>query len=329
MAFDQILGHDKQKEVLLRAVHTGRLAHAYLFEGPEGVGKKLMALALARLVFCEQKSGCSGCIACRKIDHGNHPDIHVVEPDGNFIKIEQIRSLQREAAYKPLEAPRRIILIDCADQLHPNAGNALLKTLEEPRGDILFLLLTSRPEAVLETIRSRCQRLRFPPIALRDLQRLLTERLELEETQAHLLAALSDGSFKKAFGKDREFYLDGRKELLKAVSALSEGSVLPLFELAEKIVKDSEHLDETIEVLQAFYRDQLLYLHGRPAEELVNIDVLDKIRRMAQKETIDSLLRKLDFLAQARMHLGRNVNKQLTMEVLLMRLCMHPAALRI
>ncbi len=326
MPFKQVLGHDRQKDVLERAVKSGRLAHAYLFEGPEGVGKRLMALALVRMLFCEQGNGCGGCVVCRKIDHGNHPDIHQVEADGTMIKIEQIRALQREVSFKPLEAPRKVVLIEGADLLNQAAGNALLKTLEEPRGDSLFLLLSSRPEAVLSTIRSRCQRLRFSSVSQKELHRTLRDRLNLEDTQAHLLAALSDGSFKKAFGKDQEFYLQTRKDILKAVSALSAGSIIPLFKLAEELAKDKEHLPETIEILLAFYRDQLLLLHGRPEEELVNIDLLDKIHKMAERETINSLLQKLEAVNQAHIHLGRNVNKQLTMEVLLMRLSAPKAA---
>ena len=112
MTFSQILGHDRQKDILRRAVASGRLAHAYLFEGPEGIGKRLMALALVRAVFCQDGKGCGSCSACRKVDHHNHPDLHLLEADGASIKIEQIRSLQKELSYRPLEAPKKVCLID-------------------------------------------------------------------------------------------------------------------------------------------------------------------------------------------------------------------------
>jgi DNA polymerase-3 subunit delta' len=320
MTFSQILGHERQKDILRRAVDSNRLAHAYLFEGPEGIGKRLMALALVRAVFCQNGNGCGNCSACRKVDHHNHPDLHILEADGASIKIEQIRVLQKELSYRPLEAPKKVCLIDGAEKLNPSAGNSLLKTLEEPTGDALLILITARPEGVLSTIRSRCQRLPFVRLPQEKLRQVLLDRLGVDETQSHILTALSEGSFKKALGKDRDLYLDKRRTLLKSLTALSPGSIIPLFELARELSEQKEQLPEILEMFQAFYRDLLLYRHGRPEQELVNIDLIDKIRRTAGRETITSLLRKLDAIVASRRQLERNVNRQLAMDVLLLHL---------
>ena len=320
MIFSRILGHDRQKEILRRALASNRLAHAYLFEGPEGVGKRLMALALARAVFCEEGTGCGDCVACRKVDHHNHPDLHIFEADGATIKIEQVRALQKELSYRPLEASKKVCLIDGAEKLNPAAGNALLKTLEEPAGDALLILLTHQPERILGTIRSRCQRLPFSRLSRTRIEGVLQDRLGIADTEGHILAALSEGSFKKALGKDRELYLTRRKEILKAVCALPSESILPVFDLAQQLAEDKDHLPEIIEIVQAFYRDLLLCLHGRPEAEWVNVDLAEKIRRQASRETVSSLLRKLEAISASRFHLERNVNRQLAMEVLLMRL---------
>lgn len=320
MTFNQILGHERQKDILRRAVDSDRLAHAYLFEGPEGIGKRLMALALVRVIFCLDGTGCGNCNACRKVDHHNHPDLHILEADGASIKIEQIRGLQKELSYRPLEAPKKVCLIDGADKLNPAAGNSLLKTLEEPIGSALLILITSRPEVVLSTIRSRCQRLPFVRLPQERLQQVLLERLGVDETQGHILTALSEGSFKKALGKDRELFIDKRRVLLKSLTALSPGSIVPLFELSRELSEQKEQLPEILEILQAFYRDLLLFRHGWPEADLVNIDLIDKIRRIAGRETVPSLLRKLDVIADSRRQLERNVNRQLAMDVLLMHL---------
>jgi DNA polymerase-3 subunit delta' len=320
MTFSQVLGHERQKDILRRAIDSGRLAHAYLFEGPEGIGKRLMALALIRAVFCQDGTGCGNCSACRKVDHHNHPDLHILEADGASIKIEQIRGLQKELSYRPLEAPKKVCLIDGADKLNPSAGNSLLKTLEEPSGSALLILLSARPEAVLSTIRSRCQRLPFVRLPQEKLRQVLLERLGVDETQGHILTALSEGSFKKALGKDRDLYIDKRRTLLKSLTALSPGSMIPLFELSRELAEQKELLPEILEIFQAFYRDLLLFQHGRPEQELVNIDLMEKIRRSAGRETIPSLLRKLDAIAASRRQLDRNVNRQLAMDVLLMQL---------
>lgn len=320
MTFDQILGHEPQKEILRRALSSDHLAHAYLFEGPEGIGKRLVALGLARAIFCSRGTGCGECAACRKVDHHNHPDLHILEPDGKTIKIDQIRKLQRELALRPLEAKKKICLIDHADSLNPAAGNALLKTLEEPPGDALLILLAPHPERLLSTIRSRCQRLPFRRLPREELQQVMTEQLGVDETQSHILSALAEGSFKKALGKDRQLYLEQRKEILKQLTALSPGAVLPRLELAEKLAEQKDHLQDILEIIQAFLRDLLLRKHGRPDSELVNLDLLEKIERVANRETVPSLLTKLEAIVATRKMLERNVNRQLAMEVLLQKL---------
>jgi len=320
MTFSSIIGHEQQKEILRRALLNGRLAHAYLFEGPEGIGKRLMALALARALACQTGKGCGDCAACRKIDHNNHPDLHILDAEGALIKIDQVRQMQKELSLRPMEAEYKICLIDGAEWLNPAAGNALLKTLEEPQGKALLILLTGHPEALLDTIRSRCQRLPFRRLAQNRLAEILESRLELKEIEAKVLAALSEGSFKKAFGNNRDLYLEQRRELIRSLIALSSGSIFPLMELAQKLAEDKEQLPEILDIYQAFYRDLLLLLHGRPEEDLVNLDLREILHRQVQRETVAGLIHKLEALDEGRLHLKRNVNRQLAMEVMLMRI---------
>ena len=320
MTFDHILGHDRQKDILHRALANGRIAHAYLFAGPDGVGKRLMALALARAIVCDEQRGCGHCLACRKIDHQNHPDLHILEPDGNTIKIEQIRAFQRELNLKPLESPRKICLIDEADAMTTGAANALLKTLEEPRGDTLLILLSSQPNQLLETIRSRCQPLPFSRHPNNRIRAELEKQLGINETESHVLAALSEGSFKKAFGKDRDLYFEQRRTLLKTLTGLSSGSILPILDFAEQLAADKTVLPDILEIFQAFYRDVMMTLQGRQEEDLVNLDLKDKIHRVSARESVQSILAKLDALVETRQRLDRNVNRQLAMEVLLLKL---------
>lgn len=320
MTFAQVIGHERQKDILRRALHGARLAHAYLFAGPEGVGKRLMALAVARALFCLEGNGCGECPACRKLAHCNHPDLHVLEPDGNSIKIEQVRAIQRDLSLRPVEGRRKVCLIEAAETMTTAAGNALLKTLEEPRGDTLLILLSSQPQRLLETIRSRCQVLQFPRQPTELIQVNLQNQLGIEDTEAHVLAALSEGSFKKAFGKDRQLYIEERRTLLKTLTALSSGSILPILEFAEKLHGDKTVLPDILEIFQAFYRDVLLTLHGRDPSELVNLDLAEKVHRVAGREDVANVLGKLEALKTARWQLERNLNAQLVMEVLLLRL---------
>jgi DNA polymerase-3 subunit delta' len=142
----------------------------------------------------------------------------------------------------------------------------------------------------------------------------------VDDAEAHVLAALSEGSFKKAFGKDRQLYLEERRVLLKTLTALSAGSILPTLEFAEQLAGDKATLPDILEIFQAFYRDVLLVLHGRDTSELVNLDLGEKIRRVAGREDVSNILAKLEALSNARRQLERNLNPQLVMEVLLLRL---------
>jgi len=323
MTFDSIIDHDRQKNILRQALKHRRVAHAYLFDGPDGVGKRLMALALARALLCQEGTGCGDCSPCRKVDHNNHPDIHLLDADGSTIKIDQVRALQQELALRPLEGKYKICLIDGAEYFYPAAANALLKTLEEPQPNTLIILLTSRPESLLPTIRSRCQRLPFRRLPKQRLAEVLADRLDLGDTEARVLAAISDGSFKKALGQNRDLYLVRRHELIRSLAALSSGSTIPLFKLADELAADKEQLPEILEIFQSFYRDLLLLKHGRPESDLVNLDLRETLHRQVEYETTEGLLQKLQALATGRYNLLRNANRQLAMEVMLMR--MHAA----
>ena len=320
MAFDHISGHTTQKAILLRALQHGRLAHAYLFEGPEGVGKRLMALALVRALYCQSGTGCGDCLPCRKVDHGNHPDLHLLNNDDGIIKIDDVRQLQRDLSYRPIEAQRKSSLIDGADAMNPAAANALLKTLEEPPGDALIILISDRPDSLLDTIRSRCQRVPFRRLSKTLIIELLTSRLGLAATEAQLLATLAEGSLSRALGQDRELYIDGRRSLLKKTLGLSPGAVSPLLALAQELAEDKERLPELLGILQTFYRDALLMQQGGRLDGLVNIDLLEPLQDLCGRTTTSQLLAKLDALADCRYRLQRNANRELALDTLLMAL---------
>ena len=320
MTFTSITGHEQQKDILRRALSRQRIAHAYLFSGPDGVGKRLTALAFARALLYLNETGCGDCQACRKVDHNNHPDIHLLDADTATIKIDQIRSLQNELSLRPLEGKYKICLIDGADQMTIGAANALLKTLEEPQANTVIILLTSHVERLLPTICSRCQRLPFSSLPKEQLATILAQQLDLDHTEAMVLAALSEGSLKKALGQNKQLFLEKRHNLIQSLSALSPGSTIPTFSLADELATEKELLPDILDIFQAFYRDVLLLKHGRPKEELVNLDLFEHLMKQANRLTTNSLMLKLKALESARFHLQRNVNRQLALEVMLMRM---------
>jgi len=326
MTFTHILGHEQQKKQLKQAWSSRRLAHAYLFTGAEGIGKRLMATALTRLIFCDNQSGCGTCNACRRLDHNNHPDLHILEPDGTQIKIEQVRQLQQELSHPPSEAPLRVCIIDEAEKLNAAASNALLKTLEEPRENTLIILISAHYEQLLETIRSRCQRLPFARLPQNVIAQVLAEH-NIDNSENTLtpgsngiIAALSAGSLKKALGSDRDFYFEQRQKILKKLSALTPNSVIPMLELAEQLADNKEQLDNIIWALLSYYRDIFLIINKASPSLITNVDMEQQLHAHARRESALSIQHKLNSILHCQYQLLRNVNKQLAMEVLLMRL---------
>lgn len=317
MPFAGIKGHDNSIALLNRTLAAGKIANSYLFEGIEGCGKKLIALAFIEAVFCGGSEGCGNCPSCRKIAAIQHPDLHLLEPDGLFIKIDQIRELQRELSLRPFEAPKKACIIDGADRLNPAAGNALLKTLEEPPGNALMILITANPDGVLPTVLSRCQRLHFAALSEATIETLLRERGK-EPEAARIVASLASGSMATALRIGEEAALQVRKSFLERVGTLSLGEITPLSNFAEELASDKENALELLGLLTSFFRDALLVRSD--AGGVVNTDLLPLVEREAALFTGDDIMERINHVAGTRRAIAGNVNTRLALEVLFMRL---------
>lgn len=320
MNFATIIGHQQQIKILKSAILQQRLAHAYLFDGPTGIGKKLVAQALACSFLCETGCGCGSCPSCTQLAAGSHPDFHLLQPDGDTIKIDQIRILQPQLALHSFAGRGKVCLIDSAELMTREAANALLKTLEEPTAETLIILISSRPESLLETIRSRCQRLRFTRLPRQTLARQLEHDLTISAAEALVLAAIADGSFEKALGQHQDLYLKKRAGLIQSLSALSSTSSIQTFELAQTLKAEKDLIAEILNIFDIYLRDLLLYQHGQPVDQLINQDLLPLIQQQSCQLSTPQLISKLGAVAQARNYLSRNVNLHLTLDHLLMQI---------
>jgi DNA polymerase-3 subunit delta' len=211
MPFRDVIGHRRLLDLLARAVARESLPPSLILSGPDGIGKRLVAVAAAQALNCTNRGwapdagsssgpidACGTCSSCLRIARGTHPDVVIVEPgDNGNIRIEQIREVIDQAAYRPFEGTRRVVIIDEADALMPQAQNALLKTLEEPPSSSVFILVTSRPDALLPTVVSRCPKLRFRPLDAGDVAAAMMTRGRSEK-EARAVAALADGSIGRA-----------------------------------------------------------------------------------------------------------------------------------
>ena len=203
LRWDTISGHEKQKEALRTMLREGRLPHALLFTGPDGIGKRMVGRVLAAAILCDAEDGpCGHCESCRAMQLGSHPDYLEVVPEQNGksaaqIRIEAIRSMQTQVSRYPVLAKRRTVLIDDADRMNEAAQNSLLKTLEEPEGPVTFILVTSARSALLDTILSRCMPVAFGMLSPQEMRSVLLQH-DVPEAEAAELAALSDGSLGRA-----------------------------------------------------------------------------------------------------------------------------------
>jgi DNA polymerase III subunit delta' len=323
MNFSDIEGHERPITILKGALANGTLAHAYLFSGAEGIGKKMTALALAAAVNCLQRGpagGCGACPSCRKVASGGHPDVQLVAPEGEEVKIDQIRQVQADLSLRPFEGAKKILIIDNADRLNAASSNAFLKTLEEPPGDALIILVTARPLGLLATIRSRCQELRFQPLPRRTLALALAAKREISEEDAWFLAALAQGSMGRGLEMDaaeEKAERDRIRDLWYGLSRLSAGEALSL---ADGFAKDRERLDSLIAIGVECLRDALVYRETGDERLLVQRGAGERYRDWGARFSVPGMLADLELLNRSRDLLDRRVSAQLVAENLLFQL---------
>jgi len=319
--FDDILGHERIIEVFRRSVRSGKTPHSYIFEGIPGCGRRKTALALIQALFCTvaDDDACGECASCRKIAGNNHGDIHFVEPlpDKRDISIEQLRDLQRELSLRPYEAPRKACIIEPAERMSVNAANSLLKTLEEPPGNALIILLTENADLLLPTIRSRCQLIRFSPLSPENIRRLL-EKNGLATDLAELLALQSEGSMQRAGELDNETLAARREKLIEYLAALNLDRISTVFDTAEALAGNRDETLSSLDLLLSFARDAV-YLHVG-CTEIVNNSIRPALEAFAAHLTLERALQMLGDIMETRRAVQRNANNKLALDCLFMKM---------
>ena len=320
MAFRHILGQERAVHLLQQALTSARLAHAYLFYGPPGTGKKLTALQFVKALYCRSTTceACESCLACRKIAAGNHPDVMVIATTGTSIGIEPIRTLQQRLSYKPYESQHMAIIIDGCEGLTLPAANALLKTLEEPPGYALLLLLTGNKEALPLTIVSRCQLVPFHPLAAEHI-RIILQQQGVEAAVATLAATLCAGRLDALTPHDMSQILAARQKAYTLFVDIIHGRMATVFMRARQLAGKREACEELLYWLTLLCRD-LVMLKVAPERLLYNHDVRHDLVQLATRLALDPLLEAFRCIEQLRASLRMNLNPQLVFEQLLLQL---------
>lgn len=341
--FEEILGNESAKELLERLVGNGRLPQSLLFTGRSGVGKKLFAIEIAQALVCtDSGSGlpCRKCPACvrassfslpkadkrdehQRVVFSGHPDVGMIVPYNNTILIDAVRDLEREANFRPFEARARLFIIDDAEKLSSvkdNAANALLKTLEEPSESTHIILITSRPLLLLSTIRSRCQAVRFGPIAKERIVDHLINELKYPSEDAALVAGLSQGSLGRALNTDLEKFRDLRKQMLDVVErCCRRDSFAALMRTSEEITdpKAKDSYGDSLDILQTLIHD-IWSIGKRRNAPIVNFDLrvdLEQLSRAADPKRLTVWLEEIETLRE---NLNFNLNRKLATDALFM-----------
>ncbi len=327
-----IVGHEWAVSLLQRALDSRRSAHAYLFTGPAHIGRRALALALARALNCagdqppcdvKVKSGKfeeEGCRACRLIAAGVHPDVRVVSPEGASIKIGQIRELQHELALSPVEGRFRVAIIDGMEQATVEASNALLKTLEEPSAHVVLILIALDPDLVLPTIASRCQHLGLRLLSVEQVSLALVSQWGVDAARAETLAHLSGGrlGWAAAAAQDETVLHKRAARVDDLVNLLGETRV-ERFAYAEQLASDNAAIMETLEVWETWWRDVMLLAAGSAAP-LINLDRLPALQQHAARLGADRARQVIAAMSRAARQITRNANARLTLEVLMLDL---------
>jgi len=315
MSLDSFIGNRKIVHRIRAKLREARFPHALIFSGPEGVGKRTCAMMVAKALNCQNSAAddfCGTCASCRKIDAGTHPDVTKlgVEEEASEIKIAQVREILRTLDLRPLEGRNKIYIIDPADKMNPSAANALLKGLEEPPENSYFILITVNAQELLTTVRSRCQLYNFTPLTLAEIRD--------HGVTDDLIARWSQGSIGRArsldvvrLKREREMVLDFAEVALTA----KEEQFQELLGVSAEVGRAKQEFEERMQILGTVVAD-LLYLKEGTPEKVVNVDIVEDLKTLGARVSVERLVAVADFLRFIESSLKNYVNRQMLTDML-------------
>jgi DNA polymerase-3 subunit delta' len=314
--------------LLTNSISKGRIAHAYLFEGGKGTGKLKMGTLFAKTYFCSNRSDyytpCQECSNCKRIDTGNHPDFHIIQPDGQSIKKDQIKQLKAEFNKTGVESNKKVYIINQADKMTVDAANTLLKFLEEPHKGTIAILLTEKKSSILTTILSRCQTVGFIPLSDSSTIKILTDQHDINLPIARLAVQLTNDIEEALLYCNDESFAKARQVVVKLFEVLINGREEALVYLQTGWtqafdLKDRENIILGTELLYILIKD-LLYIKNNENSRVVFIDYIDILEKFALNFTSERIIIYLNIILNCKNQINMNANIQLQLENMILQL---------
>ncbi|MGB7069400.1 MAG: DNA polymerase III subunit delta' [Pyrinomonadaceae bacterium] len=341
--FERLVGNHPAKAVLSRLVAAGRVPNALLLAGPDSVGKRQFAFEIAAALVCKASDGtgpcgeCSSCVRASaftypkdddrdghlRVNFSEHPDIGIVLPHNRNILVEAIRDLEREANFLPFEAWARVFIIDDADKLNDAASNALLKTLEEPPPTSYLFLVSSRPDSLLLTIRSRCQTVRFSAVESSEIELYLTDFMGMPKEDANLVAGSSNGGIGRALGLDTEKIRKLRDDMLTILTGtLLECDFAKVLQSSDVMTdaKNKPDFEPSLQMLGSLIHDIWLLKNGAEIAGLVHQDMAGRLADFSSSVTSVKLASWLSEIEELRENLLVNINRKVALDSMFVKI---------
>jgi len=307
MRFSDILGHEKPLNIINAYMESSRFSGGYIFSGPEGIGKKTVAKIISQKLNCTAQSDrpCGNCSSCLKMEKLQHPDLHIIESESSQIKIEDIRSLQKEANFRPYEGAMKVFIIDDAHRFNPEAANSLLKVLEEPPKDSLIILITHKPQNIFKTILSRCKVIRFSPLAIAALEEVLVKDYLVDRLLAHFLSFYCEGRIGVALRlKD--------SKILEEKNRVFDSFTLSGRQLDRNLkTHNKEQLRSYLNILASWFRDIYLLKVGISDKELIHLDRQNDLLKLKNEFSFKQLDSMMATISESMLYLEKNINSKL------------------
>lgn len=326
--FQKIIGHEKPITILKNRIKYNKIGQAYLFIGEDGIGKKLVAIAFSKAINCknpsEKQEPCNKCSACLTIEKGTNPDFEIISPVDSVIKIDKIRELKNNIFFQPLENNKKVYLINEAEKMTIEAANSLLKVLEEPPEYAILILITAFPDTVLPTILSRCCKILFKPLSLKQQRDILLreENIDLNENQLEKIIRLSNGSP----GKALQIALNKKKMELQTIYISQMAKLKPenmadcIFNAEQFFPGIKDNFLFFVEIMILWFRDILFFKMNMDKEQMVFQGQLSSIKRYAQHYSENKLTSILEYLANIPEEINRHINQNTLLENFFIRI---------